>query len=135
MPQRTVDFDDAFPSLNGIPRGDLILFGPGGPFGSQVTFAQALIDTGAMHTMLPEDAAQNIGIDLAMSQMVTISTANGALDVRYDLSDLEFQGIACNHVGVYFGPAGSPDLIGRSTIYAACEALGLTYAGWLRKPY
>jgi predicted aspartyl protease len=103
--------------------------------GTQVTFAEALIDTGAMHTMLPEDAAENIGIDLSTSQTVTISTANGALDVRYDLVDLELQGIACNQVGVYFGPGGSLDLIGRSTIYRACESLGLTDAEWLRKSH
>ncbi|MGV9838891.1 retropepsin-like aspartic protease [Nocardia niigatensis] len=97
------------------------------------TFNKALVDTGAAHTQLPEELALQIGRNPRVDgAQVKISTAAGTASHWRLRVDLEFEGIFVSSVPVYFSP-GAVDLVGRSTIYAACPTTGFERARWLRK--
>ena len=120
--------------MNGVPRAELVVHGPGGPLGSAVTCTQVLIDTGATHSQIPDSAARGIGLNLAQGTRVTIHTANGQASRLVVMVSLDVQGVSCPNVPIYVGPNVAA-LVGRSAIYAAFQTLGVTSADWLRELY
>lgn len=132
MSVRTVDFDDLDASVNGIPRAELVLHGPGGPMGSSVRWANVLIDTGAKHTQIPERQARDIGINPITGVKVTIHTSNGTASRWLVSVRLEVQGRAVNPVHVYIWPNATP-LVGRSALYQAFHTTAVTSSDWLQE--
>ncbi|MFI7670804.1 retropepsin-like aspartic protease [Nocardia sp. NPDC049526] len=128
-----VDFDYDEPSSSGVPRTEVVLFGPAGPSRSSATFSQALVDTGALHTQLPSNVAVSIGLDpLNSGQPIVISTAAGKTQRWLMNVDLKIQGTFVRSVPVYFAPR-AVDLVGRTSIYAAYGSTGFESTRWLRK--
>lgn len=131
---RSVDFDDTEPSPGGVPRAEVVLYGPGTAQGSNATFSQVLVDTGATHTQLPENVATAIGLNpQSAGTSVVIATSGGTVQRWLLTVRLEVQGIMLQSVPVYFGPTGTTALVGRSSLYAAFETTGFEGAEWLRK--
>ncbi|MFI6171355.1 retropepsin-like aspartic protease [Nocardia sp. NPDC051052] len=128
-----VDFDDFAPASSGVPRAELVLFGPATPGQLAATFSQALVDTGAVHSQLPEEVAMQLGLNPSADGIqVVISTAAGPSQRWLLRVDLAFEGIFVSSVPVYFSQ-GAVDLVGRSTLYAASPTTGFEPAQWLRK--
>lgn len=132
---RSVKFDDFFSSFNEVPRGEIVVIGPGGPSGTSARFTDILIDTGAVHSSFPSDFAPLIGLVPTSGTACLINTPGGRVGAWFLAVDVEFQGVVCPRVGAYFLPPGSMTLIGRSTIYAACKTFGLSEMDWLREAH
>jgi predicted aspartyl protease len=131
---RSVYFDDIEPSPSGVPRAEIVLYGPGTAQGSNATFTQVLVDTGATHTQIPENVATAIGLNPRVTGTPQAISTSGGVVQRWLLSvQLEVQGIMLQSVPVYFGPAGTTVLVGRSSLYAAFQTTGFEAIEWLRR--
>jgi predicted aspartyl protease len=131
MTGRRVPFTDIEQSISGVPRGEVILHGPGGPRGTDATFTDVLIDTGATHTHLPDTVLAPIGLNLQAAVPVTVAVVGGTVTCRQMLVDITIQGLRCK-VDVCFGNHSTP-LIGRSSLYKLFTTTGFTELDWLRQ--
>jgi predicted aspartyl protease len=129
---RTVQFTDLLAAVNGIPRGEVVLHGPGGPRGyTKARFQQVLVDTGATHTHLPDNVLAPIGLSTQGATPVNVQVMGGSVTCQQLPVDIEVEGTVCR-VDVCFGNNSTP-LIGRSTLYKLFTTTGFTSADWLRE--
>lgn len=125
----TIVFSEREPyNIVGSPRGRVNLKDKLQHNGDWITWA--LVDTGASHLHLPEEALAYVGLSRPGAMTVPVLTAGGDIITMYQLDvDVEIQGArittACN-----FGPGAKP-LIGRSALFKAMRTAGFNASDWL----
>jgi len=134
-PARQIDYDDQRPYKGNGPVVDLILHGPGGPYGvTTAPVAVALVDTGADYAQLDLSLALYVGLDpVSNGKSVIVATAGGLVRLHELLVDLEFLGQTLP-VTVHFGSRARP-LLGFQGLFQAVQAAGFERTEWLQRWY
>jgi predicted aspartyl protease len=131
MTYKTIDYDNGTSYAGGLARETVTLHGPGGLSGHNIASILAVVDTGANFMHLPTQAAQGVGIVIVGTPNVTVSTANGQIQMWQIRVDVEIRRIT-RSILVNFAN-NSPALIGIESLKAFMDALGFDHTEWLIK--